>query len=62
MTFIDEELFHDKRSNLTIYEGSRSILLTQVLMTFIEGEVFHDKRTTLILYKTLPVNFIGTLS
>jgi hypothetical protein len=29
MIFIEVELFHDKRMNLTVYESSRLILLAQ---------------------------------
>jgi hypothetical protein len=43
MAFIEEELFHDKRANLIVYEKLTSILLHGVLIAFIEEALIHDK-------------------
>jgi hypothetical protein len=60
MTFIECELFHDKRRNLTFYQ-TRSVdcIGFDFEREFIEWVIFHDKRRDLIVYERLPVDFIA---
>jgi hypothetical protein len=59
MTFIEADLFHDKRTNLTVYESTRSILLARNRDDIHWSELFHAKRTSMNVYEKLSVDFIG---
>jgi hypothetical protein len=56
--FIDWELFHDKRRNLTVYESRLADFLNAVVMTFIEWELFQDKRMILTFSADILIHFI----
>jgi hypothetical protein len=51
MEFIERELFHDKRRNLTVYKRSWSILYAQSRDDIYWREIFNDKRRNLKVYE-----------
>jgi hypothetical protein len=61
MIFIEGELSHNKRRNLTIYENSGSILFAPSRDDIYWRNLFHDKRRNMFLPKTL-IGFICTQS
>jgi hypothetical protein len=61
MTFIETELFRDKRTNLNFDETlTVDFIWHIVVMIFIERALFHVKRTNLNFYEKLLADFIGT--
>jgi hypothetical protein len=59
MTFIEVELFHDKRTNLTVYEKLMSILLARSHVAFIEWVLFNNKEETSSIES--DYNWIGSI-
>jgi hypothetical protein len=53
MTFIEGEVFHDKRRNLTVYETLPLIIVSSSRKDIYWKELFHDKRRNLTVYEKL---------
>jgi hypothetical protein len=62
MTFIEGELFHDKRKNLFFYESSHSILLERIDDYIYWAGAFPRKESKLHRSQKVEIWFFGTKS